>query len=64
MKSQPRTEPLDIPADIAAKCTGPGQFERFDRLFRSVIAVPKADIVKAEKKWKQDRATKRSKKQR
>jgi hypothetical protein len=60
MKSHER--PLDIPPDIAAKCTGPGQFERFDRLFRSVISVPKADIVKAEAKWKQDRAKKRAKK--
>jgi len=50
------TTPLEIPPDIAAKCTGPGQFEKFDRLFRSVIAVPKSDIVKAEAKWKRDRA--------
>jgi hypothetical protein len=59
MKSQPRTAPLEIPPDIAAKCTGPDQFEKFDRLFRSVISVPKADIDKAEAKWRQERAKKR-----
>jgi hypothetical protein len=39
----------------------PNQFEKFDRLFRSVISVPKADIDKAETKWKQARAKKRAK---
>src|SRR5258708_3101316 len=42
MKPATQAPPLDIPPDIAAKCTGPGQFEKFDRLFRSVISVPKA----------------------
>jgi hypothetical protein len=35
---------------VAAKCGGPNQFEHFDRLFRAVIAVPKAAIDKEEAK--------------
>ena len=54
------TQPLEIPAGIAAKLDAPNQFEKFDRrLFRSVIAVPKADIAKAETKWKRERAKKK-----
>jgi hypothetical protein len=48
-----------IPPEITAKCDGPNQFERFDALFRAVIAVPKADIDKTEAKWKADRARKK-----
>jgi hypothetical protein len=59
---QAPSQPLEIPPDIAAKCDGPKQFEKFDRLFRSVISVPKADIDKAEAKWRQERAKKRAKK--
>ena len=51
--------PMVIPDDIAAKCDGPNQFERFDALFRAVIAVPKTDIDKAEEKWKAERARKK-----
>ena len=48
--------PITIPDDIAAKCDGPDQFERFDRLFRAVIATPKAEIDKRETNWKRKRA--------
>lgn len=61
MKSTEGTRPIDIPPEIAAKCDVPNQFENFDRLFRSVISVPKATIDKAEQKWKRDRAKKRPK---
>ena len=44
--------PIQIPPDIAAKCNGPDQFEKFDQLFRKVIAVPHSAIVKEEAKWK------------
>ena len=57
MKSTPG--PMVIPDDIATKCDGPNQFERFDALFRAVIAVPKATIDKAEAKWKAERAKKK-----
>jgi len=56
------SRPIEIPPDIAAKCDGPNQFEKVDRLFRSVISVPKATIDEAEQKWKQERARKRAKK--
>jgi hypothetical protein len=56
------SRPIAIPPEIAAKCAGPGQFERFDKLFRSVIAVPKTTIDKEEKKWKRKQARKRTNK--
>jgi hypothetical protein len=59
MKADSDTRPITIPADIAAKCDGPDQFQNFDRLFRSVIAVPKAAMEKEETKWKKARAKKR-----
>ena len=58
MDCQPKAN--HIPEDIAAKCDGPDQFQRFDRLFRAVIATPKADIDKADAKWKRKQTKKRS----
>lgn len=46
---------------LAEKCDGPNQFENFDKLFRAVIAVPKAAIDKEEAKWKRARAKKKRK---
>jgi hypothetical protein len=48
--------PISIPEDIAARCDGPDQFEKFDNLFRTVIATPKAEIDKNEAKWKRAQA--------
>jgi hypothetical protein len=59
MESMKSTEPISIPEAIAAKCDGPNQFQNFDRLFRSVIAVPKLAIDKEETKWKRARARKK-----
>jgi hypothetical protein len=60
MKTDPATPlSISIPEDIAAKCDGPDQFQKFDKLFRSVIAVPKAALDKAESKWKRNQAKKR-----
>lgn len=53
-------ERLVIPPDIAAKCDGPDQFQNFDRLFRTVIVVPKAEIDKREVAWKRKQARVRS----
>ncbi|MEO5923584.1 MAG: hypothetical protein ABIR70_07135 [Bryobacteraceae bacterium] len=53
------SEPASIPADILAKCDAPEQARSFDRLFRSVMAVPKATIDKAEAKWKRTQAKKK-----
>ena len=52
--------PISIPPDIAAKCDGPDQFQNFDRIFRAVIAAPKAAVDKAEAKWKRKQAKKRA----
>ena len=60
MKHSPSNGPVEIPADIAAKCDGPDQFQNFDRIFRAVIAAPKAAIDKAEAKWKRKQAKKRA----
>lgn len=39
-------------------------FERFDRLFRKVIAVPKALVDKEDAKWKRRKSKKRAPKKR
>ena len=53
---------IAIPEDIAVKCDGPDQFERFDRGVRAFLAVPKSAVLKDEAKAKQQkkRAKKRS----
>jgi hypothetical protein len=38
---------------------GNTEFERFDNLFRAVIAVPKTTIDREEEKWKRARARKK-----
>jgi hypothetical protein len=53
------TQPASIPADILAKCDAPNQAQAFDKLFRSVMAVPKAAIDKADAKWKRKQAKKK-----
>ncbi len=60
-KQQPES-PFDIPPEVAARCTGPDQFEKFDAAMRKIIAVPKAEIDAAEKKWKRSQERKRAKK--
>jgi len=32
--------PIEITPEIAAKCGGPDQFSKFDRLVRKVLAIP------------------------
>ena len=61
MKPISSAKPIQIPEDIAARCVGPDQFEKFDNLFRTVIATPKAEIDKQDAKWKRAQAKKRSK---
>jgi hypothetical protein len=60
MKSPHEPKPINIPDDLAARCTGPDQFERFEKLFRAYIAVPHEEIVKEEEKWKRTRARKKA----
>jgi hypothetical protein len=56
--SQPK--PISISPEVAARCDGPKQFEKFDNLFRAVIAVPKAEIDKEEAKWRRSREAAKS----
>jgi hypothetical protein len=38
--------------ELETKCDADNQFDQFDRLFRSVISVPKAAVLKEEAKQK------------
>ncbi len=60
--SKPRPSSHDrnsIPPDILVKCDAPDQAQAFDKLFRSVMAVPKTSIDKADAKWKRKQAKKK-----
>jgi hypothetical protein len=46
-------------ADLNARCAGPDQFQNFDRAFRHMLTVPKAAVLKEDKRWKRERARKR-----
>jgi hypothetical protein len=48
-----KTKPVKISEEVAAKCDAPNQFENFDALVRNVLAVPHAEIVRRERKYKQ-----------
>lgn len=48
-----------IPPEIIARCDAPNQAQAFDKAFRSVMAVPKAAIDKADTKWKRKQAKKK-----
>jgi len=43
----------------APNVPGSTEFERFDNLFRAVIAVPKTTVDKEDAKWKRARAKKK-----
>jgi hypothetical protein len=61
MESMKSPDPIAIPPEIAAKCDAGGdQFDRFDRLFRAVVAVPKATLEKRERAWKRKQERKRA----
>lgn len=60
MKSKPK--PISIPPEIAARCDGQDQFQKFDQLLRTVIAVPHSEIVKREAEWNKTQAKKKQKK--
>jgi hypothetical protein len=48
-------------ADLSARCAGPDQFQNFDRAFRALLTVPKAAVLKEDKRWKRARTKKRAK---
>lgn len=46
-----REQPIPPPTEeLKAKCDAPNQFSNFERVFRSVMAVPKSEVLKQEKK--------------
>jgi hypothetical protein len=54
-----------IPApseELKAQCNAENQFSNFDRVFRSVMSVPKAEVLKREAKEKHRNARKRARK--
>lgn len=46
-REQPISEPTE---ELKAKCDAENQFSNFERVFRSVMAVPKTKVLKQEKK--------------
>jgi len=62
MKPNSQRSQEDVIADLNARCTGPDQFENFDRAFRRSLIVPKAAVLKEDKRWRRARAKKRAKK--
>lgn len=59
MKQKPIPEPTE---ELKAKCDRENQFKNLDHLFRSVIAAPKADVLKAEAEEKEHKAGKKKRK--
>lgn len=53
MKSQ--SYEIRVSEETNAKCNTTNQFERFDSLFRAVVAVPKSAVDAEEAKWKRKR---------
>jgi hypothetical protein len=59
MKDKPIPEPTD---ELIAQCNADNQFSNFERVFRSVMAVPKAEVLKRERKDLHRNARKRARK--
>jgi len=55
--------PIPKPTEeLKAQCDADNQFSNFDRVFRSVMSVPKAEVLKREAKEKHRNARRRAKK--
>lgn len=61
MKQKPIPEPTD---ELKKLCDADNQFSNFERVFRSVIAVPKTEVLKRETKEMHRNARKRARKKR
>ena len=61
MKEKPIPEPTE---ELKAQCNAENQFSNFDRVFRTVMSVPKAEILKREAREMHRNARKRAKKKR
>ena len=56
---QPIPEPTE---ELKARCNAENQFSNFDRVFRAVMSVPKAEILKREARELHRNTRKRAKK--
>lgn len=54
-----RSIPKPTP-ELIAQCDAENQFSNFERVFRKVLSVPKAEVLKREKKEKHRNARKRA----
>lgn len=55
-------KPIPAPTEeLKAKCDADNQFGNFDRVFRTVMAVPKAEVLRREKEELHRNARKRAK---
>ena len=52
----------DLTEELKAQCNADDQFSNFERVFRSVMSVPKAEVLKREAKEKHRNARKRARK--
>lgn len=59
MKDKPIPEPSE---ELKAQCNADDQLGNFERVFRSVMSVPKAEVLKREKKELHRNARKRARK--
>lgn len=59
MKHKPIPKPTK---ELIAQCDADNQFSNFDRVFRKVMSVPKAEVLKQEKKELHRNARARAKK--
>jgi hypothetical protein len=57
VKDKPILAPTD---ELKAQCNAEDQFRNFERVFRSVMSVPKAEVLKREAKEKHRNARKRA----
>lgn len=45
---RPSSPPMEITPELVAKCSGPNQFENFDRLARKIMSRPKTWMLRDE----------------
>jgi hypothetical protein len=59
VKDKPIAEPSE---ELKAQCNAENQFSNFERVFRSVMSVPKVEVLKREAKEKHRNDRKRARK--
>ena len=54
-------KPIPVPTgELKAQCNADNQFSNFERVFRSVMSTPKAEVLKREAREKRRKARKKS----